>query len=472
MSTRSGFSSRLGFVAAAAGSAVGLGNIWKFPYETGENGGAAFLFIYLVCTFLIGFPVMVGEIALGRKAQSNPFGTYSKLGGSTWANVGLFGVICGVMILSFYNVVAGWALAYFFKIAFGGLLSAADFGGEFGSFVGKIGGNLAISFLFMVLTGYIVARGVQKGIEAAAKVLMPLLIFLLIILILYSITLENAMDGIYFYLVPDFSKVGFDTFYKAMGHAFFSLSLGMGALITYGSYISKKENIVSSAAIVSVADVGVAFLAGLLIFPLVFSQGVEPGAGPGLVFITLPGIFAAMGPVLGKVVGATFFLLLSLAALTSTISLLEVPVSYMVDERKWSRKKAVIGMAAAIFIIGLPSMFSQGAVDLFSNFVSYGGQNKDFLSFIEDIFLNIGLPLGGCLMSIFVAYRWKTHNLTEEILEGFPDYAGSFVSKFINFMLAYIIPVLLGALFLLTVLNNFFGIDVISLVFGTPTGGH
>ncbi|MCB0840314.1 MAG: sodium-dependent transporter, partial [Bacteroidetes bacterium] len=404
-------------------------------------------------------------------------GTYNKLGGPNWAYVGLFGVICGVMILSFYNVVAGWALAYFFKISFGGLLSAGDasaafFDEEFKVFVKEVGDNLVISLLFMVLTGFIVARGVKKGIEAASKILMPLLIIILVGLILYSLTLNNAMEGISFYLKPDFSKVGFDTVYSAMGHAFFSLSLGMGALITYGSYITKKENIISSAAIVSVADVGVAFLAGLLIFPLVFLQNVDPGSGPGLVFITLPGIFAALGPILGKIIGATFFLLLSLAALTSTISLLEVPVSYMVDERNWSRRNAVIVMATAIFVIGLASMLSQGAVPFFTEFLTYGGVQRDFLTFIEDLFLNIGLPLGGCLMSIFIAYRWKTHNLTEEISDGLPGYAGSLMSKFINFMLTYIIPVLLGLMFILTVLSNFFGIDVISMIFGTHSGGH
>ncbi len=457
MSNRSGFSGRLGFVAAAAGSAVGLGNIWKFPYETGENGGAAFLIIYLVCTFLIGFPVMVGEISMGRKTLADPYGAYNKLGGRKWAIVGLFGVICGVMILSFYNVVAGWAFSYFFKLSFGDLLTSTDFGGYFGNYVANISDNFFISFLFMVLTAFIVARGIKKGIEAAAKILMPVLILLLVGLIFYSMTLPNAMEGLKFYLVPDFNKVGFDTIYKAMGHAFFSLSLGMGALITYGSYISKKENIISSAAIVSIADVGVAFLAGLLIFPLVFSQGVEPSAGPGLVFITLPGIFQTMAA--GKLIGGAFFLLLSLAALTSTISLLEVPVSYVVDEYKWNRTKAVTILAAGIFLIGLPSMFSQGASELFTNFIHYDGVSKDFLSLIEDVFLNVGLPLGGCLMSIFIAARWKTSNMAAEIEQGNAGYIGSFVQKFIDIVITYIAPVLLGSIFLLTVMQKFFGIS-------------
>ncbi|MEO1449161.1 MAG: sodium-dependent transporter, partial [Bacteroidota bacterium] len=228
--SRSGFSSRIGFVAAAAGSAVGLGNIWRFPYETGNNGGAAFLLIYLLCTVLIGFPIMVGEISLGRHTQSNPFGAYKQLGGKNWGWVGLFGVICGVMILSFYNVVAGWAFGYFVQIAFGGLLEQSDFGGYFGGYIRDFGDNLIFSLIFMVLTAFIVIRGIQSGIETASKILMPVLFILLGGMIIYALSLEGAGAGVSYYLVPDFSKITFRTVYSALGQAFFSLSLGMGAL--------------------------------------------------------------------------------------------------------------------------------------------------------------------------------------------------------------------------------------------------
>lgn len=458
--SRSGFSSRLGFVAAAAGSAVGLGNIWKFPYETGENGGAAFLLVYLICTILIGFPVMVGEIAMGRKTQANPFGAYNKLGGKNWAFVGLFGVICGVMILSFYNVVAGWAFGYFVQIVFGDLLSQQDFAGFFGGYVADFSDNLIYSLVFMALTAFIVVRGVKDGIEAAAKILMPFLFAILIGLIVYGLFLPGASKGIEFYLVPDLSKINFATIYSALGQAFFSLSLGMGALITYGSYISKKENIIASAAIVTAADVMVAFLAGLLIFPLVFSQGQSPSEGPGLVFIALPGIFQSMGPVVGKIIGGSFFLLLCVAALTSTISLLEVPVAYIVDERKWPRKRAVWVLAGIVFVIGLGSMLSQGAVGFFSNFLHYEGADKTFLDFVDDIFNQAGLPLGGFLMSLFIAMRWKTANMADEIAEGYPEFKGSIVQKFVNVMITYVAPVLLGIIFLLTVLQKFFGVTI------------
>lgn len=461
MAVRSGFSSRMGFVAAAAGSAVGLGNIWKFPYETGENGGAAFLVVYLFFTLLIGFPVMVGEISLGRFAQSNPYGAYRKVGGNNWALVGLFGVLCGIMILSFYNVVAGWAFGYFVQIVFGDLLTQSDFGGYFGNYVADFSDNLIYSLVFMLLTAFIVVRGIKEGIEAAAKVLMPFLFAILLGLILYSLTLEGAMDGVKFYLIPDFSKISLTTVYSALGQAFFSLSLGMGALITYGSYIGKKENIVSSAAIVTAADVAVAFLAGLLIFPLVFSQGQEPTAGPGLVFVALPGIFQSMGAVAGKVIGGSFFLLLCVAALTSTISLLEVPVSYVVDEKEWPRPRVVFGLAALIFLVGLPSMVSLGAVDTFTHFLHYEGTSKSFLDFVDDVFSQTGLPLGGFLLSLFISLRWKTAGMAQEILSGYASYPSSAVRRFLDVTITYLAPVLLGSIFLLTVLQKFFGLSLL-----------
>ena len=463
MASRTGFSSRLGFVAAAAGSAVGLGNIWSFPYQTGANGGAAFLFIYLAFIFLIGFPIMVGEIAIGRKTTLNPYGAYKKLGGKSWAWLGFFGVLCGVMILSFYNVVAGWAFGYFVQIAVGDLLTLGSpdaYGEFFTTYVSKIPINMGFSILFMVLTAFIVARGVQNGIETAAKILMPVLFLILFGLIVYAMTLPNAMEGVKFYLQPDFSKLSVQTMYAALGQAFFSLSLGMGALITYGSYIGKKENIVSAGAVVTLADTSVAFLAGLMILPLVFSQGIEPTGGPGLVFITLPGIFENMGAITGPLIGGAFFLLLSVAALTSTVSLLEVPVSYLVDEKKWSRAKSTITMALIVFLFGLPSLVSQGAVDGLTNMriIRFEGA---FLDFIQIVFLEIGLPFGGFMMSLFISRKWKTANLAEEILEGYPNYTGSFVEKFLNTMITIVCPIVLGIMVIITVLARFFEINIL-----------
>ncbi len=457
MSTERGnFSSKIGFIAAAAGSAVGLGNIWRFPYETGSNGGAAFLVIYLGCAFLLCFPIMVSEIALGRRARLNPYGTFVTLAGRHWGFIGIMGIVAGFMILSFYNVVAGWAFGYFLHMLSGDFAVAKDFTGYTTDFLD----NLFYSGAFMIATAYIISSGVQKGIERWSKILMPLLIIILIFLIIYSLTLPNAFKGIEFYLIPDFTKISGKTIYMALSQAFFSLSLGMGALITYGSYIRKDDNLISSAAIVTLSDTTIAFLAGLMIFPLVFYQGLEPSAGPGLVFVTLPGVFETMGPVMGSIIGGGFFLLLCFAALTSTISLLEVPVAFVVDQWKWNRKIIAWILAAIIFIIGLPSMFSTGAVEWCANFITYGGQTRDFMTFVTDVFSDLFLPLGGFLISVFTAYVWKINNLSQEISGGCPGFKGSIMEIFLTVMIMVICPLLIGSIFVITILQKFIGIHI------------
>lgn len=454
--SRGNFASRIGFILAAAGSAVGLGNIWRFPYEAGQNGGAAFLVLYFVITFLICYPIMLGEIAIGRRTEANTYGAYKKLGGKRWGLLGLFGILCGIMILSFYNVVAGWAFGYFLEISFGSLLKEPDYGAFFQQYVINFWDNLFFSVSFMVITALIVSRGVQRGIEAASKIMMPTLFLILFVLIGYSLTLNNAMKGISFYLLPDLSKVDFETLYSATGHAFFSLSLGMGALITYGSYVNKEQNIPKSAFVITIMDMSVAFLAGLMIFPLVFSQDVSPAAGPALVFVVLPAIFNAMGPILGKLIGGLFFLLLCFAALTSTISLLEVAVSYLVDEKKLPRKVVTWLMATLIFVVGLPSMLSMGAVEIFSALPFY--HDKSTLDFVSELFSEISLPLGGWFMSLFIAYRWKTQNLNDELAQGNPTYKGSFLERYVSFTIRFVCPVLLGIFSVLIILDKFFGL--------------
>lgn len=455
---RGGFSSRIGFIAAAAGSAVGLGNIWRFPYETGENGGAAFLVVYLICMVVIGFPVMVGEITMGRHAQANPYRAYTQMGNKSWGIVGLWGILCGIMFLSAYNVVAGWAFGYFIKIAFGDLITVSNFGEHFGGFIADITDIFFYSLLFMASTAMIVLGGIKRGLEKAAKILMPLLLIILIILIIYSLTLDNAMSGVRYYLIPDFSLINARTIYSALGQAFFSLSLGMGALITYGSYFSKKENIIQSAGLVTLTDTMVAFLAGLLIFPLVFSQGQSPAEGPGLVFVALPGIFQEMGMVTGRIIGGAFFLLLCFAALTSTISLLEIPTTYLIDEKKWPRKTVVIVFATLIFLISIPSMLSHGAVDSLTGLLYYEGQAKSFFDLTFDIFSDIGLPLGGFLMTVFIAVRWKMANFHQEISIGSNNYLNSIAQSFLTLMITVVCPIVLGVMFVITVLQKFFGI--------------
>jgi NSS family neurotransmitter:Na+ symporter len=461
MTARGSFSSKFGFIAAAAGSAIGLGNIWQFPYVTGQNGGAAFLLIYVGWIVFIGLPIMIGEIAIGRRTRSNPYGAYKMLGGKSWALVGLFGILCGIMILSFYNVVSGWAFGYFVQVTFGNLLHQPNYSSFFGDYVQNFGDNLIYSLCFMALTAFIVYQGVQKGIEGASKLLMPALFVLLISLVIYGLTLPNAMEGVRFYLLPDFSLINGASIYSALGQSFFSLSLGMGALITYGSYVGKDDNIISSAGLVTVTDTSVSFLAGMMIFPLVFSTGQSPSEGPGLVFVALPAVFESMGPLLGRFIGGSFFLLLCFAALTSTISLLEVPVSYLVDEKKFARGKAVMIMAALVFAVGVPSMLGFGAVDMFTNFAQYEEASKSVMDVVQDVFYVIGLPLGGLLMSIFIARRWKIENMSEEVSHGNRSYKGSFLERFITVMISYICPLVLGIMFILTMLQKFFGIGII-----------
>lgn len=472
MAGRGNFSGRIGFILTAAGSAVGLGNIWKFPYLAGQNGGAVFLFIYLFCIFLLCFPVMIGEISIGRHAGLDAYGSYSKLGGKNWGYLGLFGITIGILILSFYNVVAGWAFGYFLHISFGDLLNETDFGSFFGFFVNDIfdltsakglaNSNFIFSMVFMAMTAFIVARGIQKGIEAANKIMMPLLYVILICIIVYALTLPNAMSGVRYYLIPDFSELKIQTVFEGLKQAFFSLSLGMGTLMTYGSYLKKHENIPSSVATIAMADTSVAFLAGLMVFPLVHFlqyklQVTEVAtAGPPLIFIVLPQIFHEMGPLLGRIVGGLFFLLVCFAALTSTISLLEVPVAYLVDQKKMNRKKVSWGMALLIFIIGLPVMVSQGMVPALNKLPFYKGQ--DYLVFVADM-CDIGLTVGGCLMCIFIIKRWKIGNMHQELESGNPTYKNSFLRKYVNFMIQYICPVLLGILSILIIIDKFFGIE-------------
>jgi neurotransmitter:Na+ symporter, NSS family len=456
MSNRGNFSSRLGFILAAAGSAVGLGNIWRFPFLAGTNGGAGFLFIYLICILTLCVPVMIGEIAIGRNAGSDAYGSYNKLGGGKWGYLGYYGILAGIIILSFYNVVAGWAFGYFIEISFGDLLTHENVGQFFGEYVNDIPPIFIFSLVFMVMTAFIVARGISKGIEAANKIMMPGLYIILIVLIIYSLTLPNAMAGVDFYLIPKLDQINIKTLFYALSQAFFSLSLGMGCLITFGSYVTKDQNIVKSAAIISAADTSVAFLAGLMVFPLVFSLGAEPGQGPKLIFVILTQAFQSMGPVMGRIMGGSFFLLICFAALTSTLSLLEVPTAFFVDTKKLPRKAVVWSLAGLIFVLGLPSMFSQGIVPMLNKLPVHN--NPDFLSFVSDL-CDITLISGGCFMCFFIRNKWKVASLDKELAIGNPTYLGSFLQSYINFSISWVCPVILSILTTLVVIDKFFGLE-------------
>ena len=407
---RDSFTSRIGIIAAIAGSAVGLGNIWKFPYITGIYGGGAFVVIYLLCIALIGLPIVMSEFIIGRKAQQNAIGSFKKLApGTYWFVPGLMGLVAAFMILSFYGVVAGWTLGYLYKAVanlFVGLNPAA-LESMFGGFISKTSEPIIWQIVFMSLTCGIVLAGIKGGIEKASKLLMPLLLVLIIILDIRALTLPGSFAGLSFLFNPDFSKLTAEGILNALGHAFFSLSLGMGTLITYSSYMSKNENLSSTAIQVTIADTGIALLAGIAIFPAVFAFGIEPGAGPGLVFITLPNVFLQMPG--GYFFCIMFFLLLSIAALTSSISILEVVVAYFVEELKLKRMFATIIAGVSITLTGIPCSLSMG---ICSKAVF---MEKTFFDWMDYIASNVLLPLGGLLIVAFVGWILGREKAEKEI---------------------------------------------------------
>ena len=413
---RDTWGSKAAFVLAAAGSAIGLGNIWGFPTVAGQNGGAAFLLIYLVAVALIGAPVMLAELIVGRKTQRNPVGAFKELApGSFWVVVGGLGVLTGIIILSFYSVIAGWTLSYIFKTLAGTFQAGVDTEAIYNELAGSAVPAISWHLLFIIITIYVVLGGVRDGIERWTKVLMPILFALLVLLAIRAVTLSGADAGLSFYLKPDFSKVTGAVVLSAIGQAFFSLSLGMGAMITYGSYVSKRDDLVSSAAWVTFADTTIAILAGLIIFPTLFHAGLEPGAGgPGMVFVVLTSLLSSIPPAPygGVIFGTDFFMLLGIAALTSSVSLLEVVTSWAVDERGMSRRTAAITLGLIAFLIGIPSALANGAVSWLTELPGVG---MDFLSFLFMLFGQYSLVIGALLISLFVGWVWGVKAAGEEV---------------------------------------------------------
>jgi NSS family neurotransmitter:Na+ symporter len=410
---RGRWGSKIAFIFAASGSAIGLGNIWRFPMVVGQHGGAVFVFVYILAVVFIGFTVMLAELTIGRHAQRNPVGAIKHIKPrSPWKGIGFLGILTGICILSFYSVVAGWAAGYLIKTA-----SGAFKGDITGGIADKIFTDFSsnplqvLLFLFLVIciTAFIISRGVKGGIERWTKVLMPILFLLIIFLAIRALTLPGAEKGLSFYLKPDFSKLNGTVILFALGQAFFSLSLGMGTMITYGSYIPKSDNLVSSAGWVCFSDTLIALLAGIIIFPTLFAiPGVEPTAGSGLVFKVFPLIFSKIPG--GQIFGTLFFILLLVAAITSTISLLEVPVAYFVDERNWSRKKAAYLVGSLSFLVGIPSALSSGGLKLFTKI--------DFMGKMNFIFGNVTLAFGAFLICLFLSYVWGVKKAFSEIASG------------------------------------------------------
>ena len=470
-SQREQFRSRLGFILAAAGSAVGIGNLVGFPVNAAKSGGAAFLLIYAAFVAFICLPVMIAEISLGRHTQRNPLGAYNAVSGNDrkWSFGGWLAIITPFMIAVFYQVLTVWLLAYFIGAVSGNLQAMAQ-PGYFDTFINT---NAVFIYLLVltILIGAILNSGVQNGIERLAKTLMPTLFVMLILLTLFVLTLPNATAGIKFYLIPDLNKFSPEVVSNALGQAFFSLSLGMGILITYGSYVSKTDSVAGGAKMVALVDTAVAFCAGLLVLPaiFVFDPAIDTDklstSSVALVFNFLPKIFLSMEALIGyfgaSLFASAFFLLVFFAALTSQVSILQVPISAFQDELKFSRLKSVLALGASAALLVLACMVSFGMVSFFSEFVFYGGKAQSFFNLVYDVFYDTILPLNGFIVCLFVVLRWKKSSLNKELIEGDDGYQGSLTQRYVNFSLSTFIPLILFLVFVNTVCIKFFGFSLV-----------
>ena len=432
------WSSRWTFILAATGSAVGLGNIWKFPYMAGDNGGGAFVLVYLACIAIIGLPIMLGEIMIGRRGRSSPANTMKALAfeantNSAWTLLGATGAVAGLLILSFYSVAAGWALSYVFN-GFQNV-TAESSTQSFNSLLASPTSLIFWHTLFLLVTVFVVARGILEGLEKWINTLMPMLFVLVILLCLYATQSGAFVEGLIYLFQPDFSKITPEVMLEALGQAFFTLSLGMGAIMAYGAYMPASQNIGKTAISVAALDTGVALLAGIAIFPIVFANGLAASEGPGLVFVTLPIAFSSMP--LGVFFGTLFFVLLSIAALSSSISLIEPGVAWLIESLRIKRITATLLLGFIAWFIGL---FSALSFNLLSEFTIFG---KNFFDATDFLTNQIMLPLGGIFIAIFVGWVMKKENVLEEL-----DIEENLIFKFWYFSIRYISPVMVGCVFL------------------------
>lgn len=441
MNDRSSFGSKFGIIAAVGGSVVGLGNIWRFPYIAGENGGGAFILIYFLISLTIAVPIMLSEFSIGRRAMCNARRAFPKVSpGTKWGFIGYLGIATAFTIISFYSVIAGWSMEFFFKAVANGFSEQTpeQITSEFNAFTSDGWAPLIWTLVFVLTTAFVVKAGIEKGIERYSKIFMPTLGLIIIGLGIHSLTLPGAGEGLDFLLTPDFSKVTAKTFIQALGQSFFSLSLGMGTMITYGSYIKKKENMFKVAGTVAVADIAVAIISGIMIFPAVFSFGISPTQGPELVFITLPSIFSMMPG--GYIISVVFFFLLFLAAITSSISIFEVLVSYVSEEMRMSRRKAVLLTTLAISFTGTLCVFSLTP----DSAIAIGGQNLfDLCNLVSSDYM---LPIGGLFIVIFTGWSMKKQVLYNELTSD--GRFGTKLFKAFYLLVRFVIPVIISILFL------------------------
>ena len=433
MKKREQFTSRLAVVMAMAGSAIGLGNIWRFPYLVGQNGGAAFILLYIISGALLAIPVFLAECVIGRRGGNSTFGAMRKLApGSHYRWAGLITVITPLLLLSFYSVVGGWSVDYLLKACM--LRFTQDSTGLFEGLLSSTWEPIFMHTTFMIGTAIVILLGVKKGIERFTKVTMPLLFILIVIIVAYGLTLPGAGKGVEYLIKPDFSKITPSVITSAMGQAFFSMSLGVGTILTYASYVSKDENLMVSAGGTAVFDLLFALLAGFAVMPAVFAAGIQPGQGPGLIFDTLPYIFSQMTPWVGAVISILFFLSVLVAALTSSISLLEVGVAYFVEEKGVSRTKATIGLAALVWAIGVLCSL-------------YGG----FFDFLDHLCSDWLMPFGGVLFAMFVGWKMSKPDVRDELTNG--GTRNRMLFNVVYFLIRYIAPVGVLGIFLTILLG-------------------
>ncbi len=428
------WASKLGFILATAGSAIGLGAIWKFPYVAGTGGGGAFLLLFLIFTFLLGYPLLVGEFTIGRHAQSDAIRTYKKLAPHTWWHVtGRIGVLVSFLVLSFYSVVGGWILLYLIQALSGNLsgLSQAEYGTLFSDIIANPAQTIIAQFVFILLTILVVAKGIQQGIEKVSKIMMPILFILFILLVVRSLMLPGAGEGVRFLFVPDFAKLTSQTVLYALGQAFFTLTLGVSVMVTYSSYLPKTQNIPKSALSITLLNTFITLLAGLAIFPGAFTFNIQPTAGPPLIFVVLPAVFENVP--FGSVIFIAFLLLLLFAALTSAFSMIEIIVATVIKDQDQKRAKMTWLIGIAIFIVGIPSCLSYGVLADFKMF------DKTIFDLVDFITSNVLMPIGALLISLFISIKVKRSTLMAELQEGSNIKQGFFNVWF--FLLRFVTPI-------------------------------
>ena len=441
---RDSFGSRFGALVAMAGSAVGLGNLWRFPYLVGENGGAAFIIVYVILSFVICLPIFVSEFVIGRRSQKNAYSAFRDLsGGSAWRWVGLFTIIVPLIVLSYYSVIGGWSIEYLLKsltFSFTGGESQSALSTMFSDFVSSAWGPLLGHTGFLLLTTLIVMVGIKEGIERFSKVMMPMLFFIVIGIAIYSMTLPGAKAGLDYLFNPDFSKINGKTIAAALGQAFFSLSLGFGTIMTYASYVDKKENALFQSVATASSDLLFALVAGMAIMPAVFAFGISPQSGPGLVFETLPYVFGQMPA--GGFIAILFFVALLVAAITSSISMLEVAVAYLVEEKKFSRIGAGALLFAICWVVGAVCTLSFGPL----SYIKIDGGN--IFDFFDNLSSNILMTLGSLLTVLFVGWRLKKTDVYDEFTNGGTLSTNAKIFGVLWFLIRYICPLAIIAIFL------------------------